>query len=127
MSRRLELFERKLGAVLFERLPSGLQLTATGRQIVDHAERMEDAALAAQRIAVGSSAGLSGTVRVTSAEWLGTRVLSPLLAAFYAAQPGVAVELVTDTEALSLTRREVDVAVRFGRFQQDGLVQRKIG
>jgi DNA-binding transcriptional LysR family regulator len=37
------------------------------------------------------------------------------------------IELVTDTEALSLTRREVDIAVRFSRFQQEGLVQRKIG
>ncbi|MFB9262856.1 LysR family transcriptional regulator [Bradyrhizobium erythrophlei] len=127
MSRRLEQFEKKLGAVLFQRLPSGLALTETGRQILDHAERMEDAALAAQRIAVGSSAGLTGTVRVTSAEWLGARVLSPLLAKFCAVHPAVTIELVTDAEALSLTRREVDVALRFGRFQQDGLMQRKIG
>ena len=35
MSRRLDLFEQKLGAVLFERMPSGLKLTETGRQIVD--------------------------------------------------------------------------------------------
>src|SRR3954454_2644346 len=83
MSRRLELFESKLGAILFDRLPSGLRLSDTGRQILDYAERMEDAALAAQRIAAA--------------------------------------------EALSLTRREIDVALRFGRFQQDGLMQRKIG
>jgi DNA-binding transcriptional LysR family regulator len=127
MSRRLEQFERKLGAVLFQRLPSGLKLTETGRQILDHAERMEDAALAAQRIAVGSSAGLTGTIRVTSAEWLGARMLSPSLATFWGAHPAVTVELVTDADALSLTRREVDVALRFGRFQQDGLMQRKIG
>jgi DNA-binding transcriptional LysR family regulator len=127
MSRRLELLEKKLSAILFERLPSGLELTDTGRKILDHAERMEDAALAAQRIASGSSAGLTGTVRVTSAEWLGARILSPLLAGFCAAHPTITVELVTDAEALSLSRREVDVAVRFGRFQQDGLVQRKIG
>jgi DNA-binding transcriptional LysR family regulator len=127
MSRRLELFEKRLGAVLFQRKPSGLELTDTGRQILDHASRMEDAALAAQRIATGSGAGISGTVRVTSAEWLGARVLSPLLAEFCTAHPGISVELVTDAEALSLTRREVDIAVRFGRFQQEGLVQRKIG
>ena len=127
MSRRLELFESKLGAILFDRLPSGLRLSDTGRQILDYAERMEDAALAAQRIAVGSSAGLTGTVRVTSPEWLGARILSPLLAKFCAAHPTVTVELVTDAEALSLTRREIDVALRFGRFQQDGLMQRKIG
>jgi DNA-binding transcriptional LysR family regulator len=127
MSRRLELFEKKLGAVLFQRKPSGLDLTDTGRQILDHASRMEDAALAAQRIATGSSAGISGTVRVTSAEWLGARVASPLLAEFCTIHPAVSVELITDAEALSLTRREVDIAVRFGRFQQEGLIQRKIG
>ncbi|MGX4801863.1 LysR family transcriptional regulator [Bradyrhizobium guangdongense] len=127
MSRRLELFEKKLGAVLFQRKPSGLELTDTGRQILDHAARMEEAALAAQRIATGSSAGITGTVRLTSAEWIGARVLSPLLAEFCTMHPGMSVELVTDAEALSLTRREVDIAVRFVRFQQEGLVQRKIG
>jgi DNA-binding transcriptional LysR family regulator len=127
MSRRLELFEKRLGAVLFQRKPSGLELTDTGRQILDHADRMEDAALAAQRIATGSNAGISGTVRLTSAEWIGARILSPLLAEFCTTHPGMSVELVTDAEALSLTRREVDIAVRFVRFQQEGLVQRKIG
>lgn len=127
MSRRLELFETKLGAVLFQRKPSGLELTDIGRQILDHAGRMEDAALAAQRIATGSSAGISGTVRITSSEWLGARILSPLLAEFCTMHPGMSVELVTDAEELSLTRREVDIAVRFTRFQQEGLVQRKIG
>ena len=127
MSRRLELFETKLGAMLFQRKPSGLELTDTGRQILDHAGKMEEAALAAQRIATGSNAGISGTIRLTSAEWIGARVLSPLLAEFCTMHPGVSVELVTDAEALSLTRREVDVAVRFVRFQQEGLMQRKIG
>ncbi|MET3909063.1 DNA-binding transcriptional LysR family regulator [Bradyrhizobium sp. S3.3.6] len=127
MSRRLELFEKKLGAVLFQRKPSGLELTETGRKILDHAGNMEEAALAAQRIATGSNAGISGTVRVTSAEWIGARILSPLLARFCTIHPGMGVELVTDAEVLSLTRREVDIAVRFTRFQQDGLVQRKIG
>ena len=127
MSRRLDLFEQKLGAVLFERMPSGLKLTETGRQILDHAAQMEEAALAAQRIAVGSHAGLTGTVRVTASEWLGSRVLSPMLAAFCTDNPAVTVELVTDAEPLSLTRREIDVALRFGRFEQDDLMQRKIG
>jgi DNA-binding transcriptional LysR family regulator len=127
MSRRLELLETKLGAVLFQRKPSGLELTDIGRQILDHAGSMEDAALAAQRIATGSGAGISGTVRITSSEWIGARLLSPLLAEFCTLHQRMSVELVTDAEALSLTRREVDIAVRFGRFQQEGLVQRKIG
>jgi len=126
MSRRLELFEKKLGAVLFQRKPSGLELSETGRQILAHANRMEDAALAAQRLAVGSSAGISGTVAVTAAEWLSARVLSSLLAEFCTINPAISVELIAGAEALSLTRREVDIAVRLGRFHQDGLVQRKI-
>ena len=126
MSRRLELFEKQARCDPVRPpsvRPSALRHRAAN---LDYAERMEDAALAAQRIAVGSSAGLTGTVRVTSPEWLGARILSPLLAKFCAGHPTVTVELVTDAEALSLTRREIDVALRFGRFQQDGLMQRKI-
>jgi DNA-binding transcriptional LysR family regulator len=127
MSRRLELFEKKLGSVLFQRKPSGLELTATGRQMLDHAANMEEAALTAERIATGSSAGISGTVRLTSSEWIGAHVLSPLLADICVMHEGITVELVTDAAALSLTRREVDIAIRFVRFQQEGLMQRKIG
>ena len=126
MGRRLVALELKLDARLFERQPNGLVLTEAGSSILDYAAMMEEAALAATRVASGRTAGLSGHVRVTATEWFGTRVLSPILGAFCAQHPDISVELITDSRLLSLTRREADLAFRLRRFDQDGLIQRKV-
>lgn len=126
MGRRLTSFEDKLGAQLFERTPSGLALTDVGRSIFDHAVSMEEAALAAQRLASGRAIGLSGSVRITAPEWFGARVLSPHLGDFCATHPLIAIELLTDARLLSLTRREADIVFRLRPLDQDVLIQRKI-
>jgi DNA-binding transcriptional LysR family regulator len=127
MGRRLDAFEVKLGAQLFRRTSSGLVLTEAGDAVLGHAKRMEDAAVAAERVVMGRDSGLRGTVRVTSPEWYGSRVLSTLLSGFCIRHPEITIELVTDALPLNLARREVDLAIRFRRFDQDGLLQRKVG
>lgn len=126
MGRRLVVLEQKLDARLFERRPNGLVLTETGHAILDYAAMMEEAALAATRVASGRTAGLSGHIRITATEWFGTRVLGPILGEFCAEHPEIAVELITDSRLLNLTRREADLAFRLRRFDQDGLIQRKV-
>lgn len=126
MGRRLAALEHKLDARLFERRPNGLMLTEAGHSILDHAAAMEEAAFAATRLASGQTSGLRGHVRITATEWFGTRLLSPLLGAFCAEHRDISVELITDSRLLSLTRREADLAFRLRRFDQDGLIQRKV-
>ncbi len=126
MGRRLAALELKLDARLFERLPSGLMLTEAGKSILDYAAAMEEAALAAIRLASGRMSGIRGHVRITATEWFGTRLLSPLLGAFCAKHPHISVELITDSRLLNLTRREADLAFRLRQFDQDGLIQRKV-
>ncbi|SDR12509.1 transcriptional regulator, LysR family [Rhizobiales bacterium GAS191] len=126
MGRRVEAFEARIGAKLFRRTPSGLALTAIGQAILDHVTRMDEAALAVERVATGHDSGLSGNVRLTAPEWYGARVLSPHLGAFCALHPDIMIELVTDARPMSLTQREADIALRLRRFEQDGLVQRKV-
>ena len=59
VSRRLGLLERELGAPLFERIPSGIVLTAAGRAFLPHAE----AVLASMRDGVDALRALEGTDR----------------------------------------------------------------
>ncbi|WP_437690481.1 LysR family transcriptional regulator [Sorangium sp. So ce176] len=126
VGRRLEAFERRLGAKLFLRSPSGFALSAAGESVLGHAERMEQGALAAELAAGGRDAGLRGQLRVTASEWLAVRVLGPLLVPFLARHPAISVDLIADARWLSLPRREADIALRPAAFEHHEVFQREV-
>jgi DNA-binding transcriptional LysR family regulator len=126
VGRRLEAIEEALGARLFFRTRDGYVLTPEGETLVPHAERMEDAAHAIQREIGGREAQLSGTVRITGPDPFSARILMPALAQLHARYPNIDLELVADNRALSLTKREADIAVRIGLRAEPQLVVRKV-
>jgi DNA-binding transcriptional LysR family regulator len=87
---------------------------------------MEEIAFAAERAISGRDAGLAGTVRISAPEWLGVRMLAPLLGAFCSGNIAITAEFTADPRPVNLMRRETDLAFRFQEFTQDGIYQRKI-
>ena len=126
VGRRMNAFERKLGAKLFLATPAGQALSATGRRMLVHAEQMEQGALAAERVAAGRDAGLSGPVIITASEWMIRSVLGPLLSPFLASHPELRLELLAEARHVNLVRREADIALRPSKFEQPEIVQRQI-
>lgn len=126
VGRRLDALERRLGSRLFHRTPAGFTLTATGEGIRAHVERMEQDALAAERQATGRDIGLSGTVRVSTTEWLAGHVLGPLLVPLGSRHPGLELELSADVRRVNLTQREADLALRVVPFEQQDIFQRRL-
>lgn len=124
VGRRIAAFERRLGALLYVRGSDGFALTGAGRHMLEHAERMERDALAAERMLSGRDVGLRGVVRVTASEWLITSVLAPAVGALVEQHPQLELELVADQRHLNLSRREADIALRPRRFDQQAIVQR---
>lgn len=126
MGRRLKALEASLSLTLFQRTPDGFVLTAEGESVLGHAERMEEQALAFQRELAGSGQQLEGSLRVSSSDWFGVHVLSPVLAGFLKQHPGVSVELLTDARLLNLARREADLVFRIQPFDEPYILQRKL-
>lgn len=126
IGRRLRTLEAALGNTLFQRTTAGFVLTDEGAALLPRAERMEDEALAIQRQLSGQAHRLEGALRITSIDWFGGVVLSPVLAEFAALHPGVVIELLTDQRFLSLSRREADLAFRFEPFDEPDVVSRKL-
>jgi DNA-binding transcriptional LysR family regulator len=124
--RRLNALEERLGAKVFERLPSGYRPTEAGERMLEAAERMETEAIAIDRDLSGRDTRLSGKLRVTSSETLAFRILTAEIARFRVAHPGIEVELVLDNRALDLSRREADVALRATRPREPDLFGRKL-
>jgi DNA-binding transcriptional LysR family regulator len=124
--RHLNALEERLGAKVFERLPSGYRATEAGERLLDSAERMETEAIAIDRELSGRDTRLHGRLRVTSSETLAFRILTAEIARFRRAHPGIEVELLLDNRALDLSRREADVALRATRPREPDLFGRKL-
>lgn len=101
-------------------------LTPEGERLLVHAERVENAVMAAADAAGAGRAGLTGTVRIGAPDGFGTGFLAARLLALAARHPGLVLELVPVPRSFSLARREADVAVTMERPREGRLVARKL-
>ncbi len=125
--RRMANMEEQLGARLFERLPSGYQITSAGEEILVLAEGMEADALALERQIFGRDTALTGALRVTMPQLLATHLLMPDISRFVEKYPGITLELSTSNEPLNLTKRQADIAIRVAyKSPPDHLYGRKL-
>lgn len=126
MGRRLKALEAAIGQTLFQRTAHGFVLTDEGSAMLPPAERMEEEFLSLERTLAGSDRRLQGALRVTSSDWFGVHVLTPVFARFVEVHPDVTIELVTDSRLYSLSRRETDLAFRITRFEEVDVIQRQL-
>ena len=126
MGRRLRALEEALGHTLFQRTSDGFVLTDDGAGVLGYAERMEEEALGLTRALTGKETQLTGLLRVSSSDWFGMHVLTPVFARFLAKHPGISLELVTDSRLYNLARREADLLFRITPFDEPDVIQRKL-
>jgi DNA-binding transcriptional LysR family regulator len=127
VSRRIAALERESGATLFIRTPQRLKTTPAGLALLPRAERIETEVLASERELHDNEGALTGALRVTAGDALVNYVLVPSLATLLSTYPKLLIELRTETAIVDLSRREVDVALRFVRPKGDALVARRLG
>lgn len=125
--RRITGLEEMLGVRLFERLPTGYALTPAGEEALGIVERMAADVATLDRTVTGQDLRLSGTVRITATDMLALWLLPEHLRQFRALHPGIEVEIVVGNEALNLSRRETDIALRIGNTPPETLVGRRVG
>jgi DNA-binding transcriptional LysR family regulator len=107
VSRRLAGFERKTGVKLFVRRKDGLTPTQLGAALTDGLNLMDEGALAVERRIASRDTGLQGPITVTSLDWLGDWAT----ASSCQSPPDLAASI---------------IAFRFGSFEQEDLVLRKV-
>ncbi|MGV7219383.1 LysR family transcriptional regulator [Bradyrhizobium sp. UFLA05-112] len=126
MGRRLRALEKALGQTLFQRTADGFVLTDEGSAVLRHAERIEEEAMTLERRLSGAEAQLDGLLRVSSSDWFGTYMLSPVIAEFGKRHPKVVVELLTDARLYGLSHREADLVFRITAFDEPEVISRKL-
>jgi DNA-binding transcriptional LysR family regulator len=105
--------EARTGAVLFDRVGRGIELTDTGRRFLPEARAVLDRAAAARSV-LDDLAGLTtGALSVAASQTIATYWLPRRLAAFHAAHPGIQLD-VTIGNTRQVERSVVEGAADLG-------------
>ena len=110
--RRIAQLEDRLGAQMFEKLPSGYRLTAAGEEVLELAHQMEASSHQLETRVFGRDQGVRGLLRVTLPPPLATHLLMPDFADFARLHPDIEMDILSSGELANLTNREADVAIR---------------
>src|SRR6185437_6431750 len=98
--------EQALGLKLFDRMPRGYVLTEAGTRIAQQIFGVESAVFSVERAAAGAADTISGVVRVSAPPALASQWLVPRLAPLRRQHPALELDIVGETGAADLTRRE---------------------
>ena len=115
VTRRLDDMEHELHTRLFDRTPDGYRLTGAGEQVLPTAEHVEELVLAAERQISGGDQELEGEIRLTLPPVGRMGFLVRHLAKFAEDYPRIQLSLMASNDALDLSRREADIAIRVMR------------
>ncbi|WP_244038332.1 LysR family transcriptional regulator [Methylobacterium sp. E-066] len=124
--RRLEAIEAQLEMRLFERLRTGYVPTPAGLAMIEAAARIETDVTGFARTVAGQGQTLAGELRVTAPVNVATGLLMPILATFCTRYPQIRLDLILAEQALNLSRRDADVAIRASRNPSETLVGRRL-
>jgi DNA-binding transcriptional LysR family regulator len=112
VSRQIRALEEMLGSELFVRERQTIQLTTAGQA---YAQEIRGALDRISQATLGFRANpRGGTLQLAVLPTFGTRWLAPRLADFFAAHPGVTVNLTTRLEPFDFRSEGLDAAVHFG-------------
>lgn len=126
VSRRINTYEKSHDVRLFDRVPTGYELTAAGEHIFHHALEIEQRVQSVERELFGRDTRLQGPVRVTCYHGIATQVIIPELGRFREQYPDIDLELIITTDVRDLSAREADIAVRGTPQPPEHLIGRKV-
>ncbi len=126
LSRRLAAFEETVGADLFIRNRSGLDLTDLGEHLVEHARHMQDDVHAAERLITGHDSSLKGEVVISCIDIVGSGWMLQCARKLRKLYPGITIHIKIENQATDLLRREADIAIRMFRPIQNDLIAKKV-
>jgi DNA-binding transcriptional LysR family regulator len=125
--RRLAELERKAGQPLFDRLPRGYVPTAAGQRLLAAAQRLRSELREFDARVLQLDRAADAPLKVTTSDGLAAAFFPPILRAFGDAHPAITIDLIVENRVMSLTEREVDVALRPAREVRGDIVCRRVG
>ena len=119
VSRHIAALEAQLGERLLLRTTRKLTVTDFGRSVLEHARHVAEDVEAASSLAQSRQVEPSGRLRVSMPGDLAYMAFGPLLAAFVARYPKIALEVDLSPRFVDLIGENIDVAIRMGDLRDD--------
>ena len=126
VSRRIKALEKQYGTRLFERVPSGYELTDAGSAIIEMAEMMENTSQQISRQLFSRDSRLKGVINLTMPHDLLDHCLMSEVSEFQLTYPEITLNLEVARGVKNLAAREADVAVRLSPAPPDYLIGTEI-
>jgi DNA-binding transcriptional LysR family regulator len=115
------------GVQLFKILPSGVEVTPTGKAVAAAALQIEQTFFDLARDLECARPEQNGLVRIAITEGLGTYWVMPKLVEFQRAFPRLTIDLRCAMESVDVLPHEADIAIQFIRPDSPELIVRKLG
>lgn len=127
VGRRIRALEDHFNTPLLKRKDGHLVPTTFGQSMLDHIRRMQDEAAAIDRSSATLEDSLSGVVRLSATEGIGTAWLPGVMQRFRSEHPDILVDIGIGFESYNLAQREADIALRWKTpGEQNSLIGRKV-
>jgi DNA-binding transcriptional LysR family regulator len=126
VGRRIASLESSFQSKLFERRPDGYRLTEIGQRLYENVDALESSVWEIQRNIAGRTQHVEGLVRIGAPDDFGNVFLATRIGELQGLHPGLKIELINSPYALSVTKREVDIAIGVERPVEGRLFVRKL-
>ncbi|GAA0538444.1 DNA-binding transcriptional LysR family regulator [Rhizomicrobium palustre] len=123
ISKLVARLEARLGVRLLLRSTRVIRLTLEGQAYLEAAQRALRALNEAEQAV---TAGVRGTLSVTSSVPVGTMFVAPALPSFLSAYPQVTVDFSVTDDMVNLLTQKADVAIRVGPLADSSLTAKKL-
>ena len=124
VGRQVQVLEQALNVRLFDRRPDGYGITDAGQRILGLVRDIDGSVQVIERRVGGENGKLSGKVRITAAQGIGTYWLPSQLQCMSECYPDIEIELLVGVPTLDLARHQADIAIRMGDPGDDNLIGR---
>jgi len=126
VSRRISTFEQYLGVRLFDRKPTGYELTGAGRDILKSAEVIEAETIVLSRRVFNHDAAPKGVLRVSTTIVVANQILVPCLDEFMGTYPEIQLDISLDDAIINLDLSDVDIAFRVTKNPPENAVGKRL-
>jgi LysR family transcriptional regulator for bpeEF and oprC len=127
ISRTISSLEQELGLQLIYRTTRQFRLTQGGKELFDKISPLLIELKNTIEQITTENDEVSGDIRITAPEDLGSELLGKLCHSFLQIYPKVRIGIEANNSVVDLVKESIDVAIRIGKVKDSSLIQKKIG